>query len=169
MKKFILKNEIIITLIAVIAVLLLIFFFSSQTASESSQVSGFFANAIRKILFPDWKSKTAAEQERLLSVISSITRKAAHFLEFFLLGITLSLHFNAINRKKTIKLRYLFSFLLGVVFAAADEFHQFFVPGRANELFDVFVDSSGVFFGVLFVFLIIFFINRSRRKICTTK
>lgn len=58
-----------------------------------------------------------------------------HFLMFFVLGVTL---FKATKS-------FFWSALLGVLYGVFDEFHQVFVPGRSAGIFDVFVDSIGIF------------------------
>ena len=45
------------------------------------------------------------------------------------------------------------AFPLGVLYAASDEFHQLFVPGRAGRVSDVLIDSSGVLLGIAIVSL----------------
>ena len=39
-------------------------------------------------------------------------------------------------------------------YAASDEFHQLFVPGRAGRVTDVLIDSGGVIFGLFVVFVV---------------
>ena len=45
--------------------------------------------------------------------------------------------------------------LVGVLYAASDEFHQSFVPGRSPSIVDVGIDSLGVLTGILAVLIII--------------
>lgn len=45
--------------------------------------------------------------------------------------------------------------LVGVLYAASDEFHQSFVPGRGPSIVDVGIDSLGVLTGILAVLIII--------------
>ena len=45
--------------------------------------------------------------------------------------------------------------LVGVTYAASDEFHQSFVPGRGPSIIDVGIDSLGVLTGILIVLIII--------------
>lgn len=40
------------------------------------------------------------------------------------------------------------AFSISVVFAISDEIHQYFVPNRACQLFDVFLDTVGVIIGL---------------------
>jgi VanZ family protein len=66
-------------------------------------------------------------------------RKLAHFGEYVVLGWLLS---RAIDREPL-------AAAVGVVYAASDELHQHFVPGRQASPRDVAIDSAGVIVGVL--------------------
>ena len=44
------------------------------------------------------------------------------------------------------------SFAFCALYAATDEIHQLFVPGRGGQIRDVLIDSSGALIGLLFVF-----------------
>ena len=53
---------------------------------------------------------------------------------------------------------------ISTAYAATDEFHQIFVPGRAGMLTDVMIDSSGALAGILLAALVGFIIiGRNRR------
>ena len=41
------------------------------------------------------------------------------------------------------------AWVVGTLYAASDEIHQLFVPGRSGQLRDVFLDSAGVAAGIL--------------------
>lgn len=73
-----------------------------------------------------------------------------HFSIFLLLGFFLTISF---VKGKKFKLAFL-SILLGALYAATDEIHQYFVPGRNCSINDFLVDLSGVFVGVV-IYLII--------------
>jgi VanZ family protein len=45
---------------------------------------------------------------------------------------------------------YLYALIITIGYAATDEFHQMFVPGRAGSPLDVAIDSIGAGFGVMF-------------------
>ncbi len=45
------------------------------------------------------------------------------------------------------------SYIFGVIYAASDEIHQYFVPGRSCDPIDFIVDSAGLAVGI---FLVIF-------------
>jgi VanZ family protein len=66
-------------------------------------------------------------------------RKAAHVTEYAILGALL---LRALGRADA-------AFALGVLYAATDELHQHFVPGRAGKPLDIAIDACGVAAGVL--------------------
>jgi VanZ family protein len=67
-----------------------------------------------------------------------VLRKAAHAGEFAVLGFLL---LRALGRE-------LPAFAAGIAYAATDELHQTFVPGREGAVLDVLVDAVGVAVGV---------------------
>jgi len=83
-----------------------------------------------------------------LDTLSLIIRKLAHFFEFFLLGITLSIYL--IKEKKTIY----HALWIGLIIAIIDETIQLFVDGRASSIIDVGIDFIGVGFGVFITHLL---------------
>lgn len=52
------------------------------------------------------------------------------------------------------------SFLSTILYACSDEFHQLFIPGRAGQIRDVCIDSTGA----LIMILIIYFIFKRKDK-----
>ena len=68
-----------------------------------------------------------------------LLRKLAHAAEFALLGLLLA---RAAARPGV-------ALALGVGYAALDELHQTFVPGRVGSPVDVAIDAGGVVLGVL--------------------
>lgn len=80
-------------------------------------------------------------------------RKLAHMTEFALLYIlTFRTLFEAkFKALQSTKLLSLTSFILTVGYAASDEWHQSFVPGRSSQLTDVLVDATGALAALLLV------------------
>jgi VanZ family protein len=73
-------------------------------------------------------------------------RKAAHFAEYAVLGALLARAlYNAMAAWAWV------AWLGGAVYAASDELHQHFVPGRQGSPVDVAIDAVGVAVGVLAV------------------
>ena len=131
----------ILTLIPVLLVMALIFFFSAQTQTESSQTSGHLEKVVIAVLERYFNGQIA-DQEALLNQVSHIVRKLAHFTEFAVLGFFLMLHLS--DRKKG----WLWSGVVGIIYAISDEIHQIFVDGRGPGIIDVCIDSLGVLTGI---------------------
>jgi VanZ family protein len=67
-----------------------------------------------------------------------VLRKIAHAAEFALLGFLLH---RAVRRDGL-------ALAIGIAYAASDELHQHFVPGRQGSPLDVLIDAVGVAVGV---------------------
>lgn len=84
-------------------------------------------------------------------------RKGAHVTEFAILT------FLWVQTLRQTRLRppkpLLFAAAIALFYAAADEWHQTFVPGRTGHLIDVGVDSAGIALTVLFYSVRPFFRN----------
>ncbi len=91
-----------------------------------------------------------------------LTRKFAHLSEY---AILCYLNYRALKRTAKIspKKNLLLSFLIAVVYAVTDEYHQTFVPGRSGNVFDWGIDSLGAFLGMMFSWKFIFFLPEKVR------
>jgi VanZ family protein len=76
-------------------------------------------------------------------VVHFITRKAAHFTEYAILGFLAARAFRTSPRPGISSRWFLISAALIVAFALLDEFHQRFVPTRTGSIFDSFIDIAG--------------------------
>lgn len=74
-----------------------------------------------------------------LGVWDEVLRKLGHVTEYAVLGALLV---RAVRRP-------LPAFVLGVAYAASDELHQHFVPGRTGAPLDVAIDAVGVLVGIV--------------------
>ena len=54
--------------------------------------------------------------------------------------------------------------LAAALYAASDEIHQSFVPGRGPAVTDVLLDSAGALCGILFIWLLVQAVLRRRGK-----
>lgn len=73
-------------------------------------------------------------------------KKAGHVIGYSLLAISFWYALEEIPR------RFLVAWVLAVVFAASDEFHQSFVPGRGATIIDVLIfDGPGALAGLFFL------------------
>ena len=135
-----------------------IFLFSAQNGSHSSETSGGLIEWLMKLFNPDFDSLSAAEQDSIVASWQFFVRKAAHFSAYAILGVLSTLSFDTVRLKKP--LYFALPTLLSLGYAALDEFHQTFVPGRAGRVTDVLIDLSGAVVGILVVRLTLFLIRK---------
>lgn len=122
-------------IIAAILATLWIFTNSMQTADISTVSSDRIVNAVNGVL-------THAGVTVNRDMLVTIVRKCAHMAEFTLQAILIAFCF-----KMPYKRRIIYIFFLGLLTACADEYIQYFVPGRASMLKDVFIDFVGTLCG----------------------
>ena len=134
------------------AVALLIFLFSSQTAPESDSISRGLLRRLLALLLG--RSPDQAMMRRFHHYL----RKAAHFSIYALLGFCLSGGFHHQKRLPPVPA----AIVLAALYAATDEFHQSFVPGRGPLLTDVLIDASGAALGALVMALLLRLLRRPR-------
>lgn len=124
--------------------MILIFLFSARPAELSSQDSSRMGHLVGKILVSDYEAWPKVQQDRYAEGIDHAVRKTAHFAEYAILGFLLTGAASLGNGWKS----FLQPGFTGALYAASDEFHQLFVPGRSGQVSDVMLDSAGVCFGV---------------------
>ena len=144
--------------------LFLIFGFSAQDGESSGSLSFQISLFLVKLASP--LLPTAMSEELLLERAETIhyfVRKAAHMTEYFLLALSLQLPLTAwLSGQLKPKLRILTGFAATVIFAALDEFHQSFVPGRSGNFTDVCIDSAGALIASL---CLLVFYNLYQKKL----
>lgn len=128
-----------------------IFFFSAQNGEKSSDLSQIFTEKFLEIFRLEGVSIGRAEH---------FLRKTAHFVEFFALGALLCGFL--LSLKKTRLFSCLCSLAIAFCYAAADELHQYFMPGRAASVKDVLLDGTGALCGVLLMISISLLRRRKR-------
>lgn len=137
-------------LILTLGWMLLIFGFSSQSGTESQGLSSLIARPLAKLLMQFGRELTAKEEADFYVNVELVVRKIAHVTEFAILGGLLTLLFQSLRIR-----RLWLPLLCGVLYAAIDEWHQSFTPGRSSALTDVLIDSCGVLLGVFVCYQII--------------
>lgn len=145
----------IFSFIPTLLLLFLIFGFSAQDGESSGSLSFQISLFLVKLASP---LLPAAMSEEVLfehaEFIHYFVRKAAHMTEYFLLALSLQLPLTAwFSNRLTLRLRILTGFAATIMFAALDEFHQSFVPGRSGNFIDVCIDSTGALIASLFLLL----------------
>lgn len=147
------KWKLIISWIAVLAVMCTIFYFSSQPAVESDETSGGFIEFLYNIYAGVAGVPCSSSALSALDKWQFAVRKTAHFTIYLCLGFLFTNAFfqSGVKAKKTAAV---ISLLCSALYAASDEFHQLFVPGRSGEFRDVCLDSAGALTGILIFILI---------------
>lgn len=93
--------------------------------------------------------------------LGQIVRKLAHFTEFFLFGLVWALFYITILPPK---IALPIALTQGVLTAVIDETIQYFIPGRAMQIKDMLIDSSGVIFAVIFCIVVILIRSKIMKK-----
>ncbi len=143
-----------------IAIAVSIFLFSAEPPIDSADRSTGIAERILLLLFPDFKTMSVSEQAALLSAADHLLRKAAHFCVYAALGLFLCL--SSLGSLAVPVIHLLRSLCIGAAYAASDEWHQAFVPGRGPGIGDVLLDSTGVLAGVLCALLLAKLIRKKK-------
>lgn len=92
-----------------------------------------------------------------IELLDFIVRKTAHFAEYTALGFLSANSFSGDNIEAK-------AFCLSVAYAASDEIHQYFVPGRRCMTRDVLIDSTGALVGILIFFLCKTIYNKCKKQ-----
>jgi len=167
------RNAIWLTLIPVLLSMWIIFYFSAQPAVESNEASSHIVDAVIRLFVPDFGQWDAIRQAELTGTLTLIVRKLAHALEYAMLGFFLHLHVFAWRRltrrvsagaDATAKRRripwWVWGPIIGVLYAATDEWHQGFVADRAPRIGDVGVDAVGLIAGTAVCALVLLITRR---------
>ncbi len=136
-----------------------IFVMSAEPATISGERSTGIAARILAWLAPDLAAGASDAWLAAVLLADRVLRKTAHFCVYAALGVLLcfaSLGFAAARHTHALR-----TLGIGVLYAASDELHQAFVPGRGPAVTDVLLDGAGVLFGIAVVLL---FARRIWRK-----
>ncbi len=148
----------------VLVVMILIYYFSSENGLQSTATSNGVTKWVVKIIKPDFDSMEKADKAAYFSQVAHYVRKAAHFSEYFLLGLFSSLLVFSVLElfgKKSI-LFFLIPIAFSFLYAVFDEYHQRFVGGRAAQFTDVLIDTAGATFATAIVALIFRLVKRHK-------
>lgn len=150
------KLNICIVIFTVISLLITsyIFYNSFQKIDESLERSDKVVEKVQPIVDPEEK----IDKEDF----SEYTRKAAHVIEFAMLGISIGIVFACVYGK-TKRLFISLPLLLSMSVGVTDEFIQSF-SDRTSCLKDVLIDFSGACGGLLLVVIVISIYNLTRKR-----
>ena len=145
------------SLCVTLGIMALIFFLSSQNGSISAQLSDDVAQQIydsgARALAPVWFSQN----------LNANIRKWAHIYMYCALGASAAVTAYYWLGRRAVWQQGGCSALFCVLYAASDELHQFFVPGRAMLLSDILVDAAGFLPCIAVVCLFFWFRHRRFR------
>lgn len=133
-----------------ILMMYLIFSFSSQDGITSAQLSYKVSYKIvetgGELLGADFEPW---EIDNLATRFHGVIRKIAHMTEYFALAVSVAFPLYVYGLRGILLM--LTAGFFCVVFACGDEYHQSMVEGRGPSSRDVFIDSFGVFWGIVLV------------------
>jgi len=161
------KKTKVLSWVSVVIWLAVIFLFSAQPAEESNGVSTgivqILASVVNMVYPLDMESGASLI---FMEQLNGALRTCAHGTVYLILAMLVlnALRLSSLKgatgatgsrgSKYSIGFReFLLTMAFCVLYAVTDEIHQLFVPGRACELFDILVDSSGALLGNLLFFL----------------
>lgn len=143
-------------LVGVLAIvwMCVIFAFSAQGKEESGAVSESFTyhmvSSTRTFFHLDLSD---ARVKEIADAIEGFVRKMAHMTEYGILSVLLFIWLG--QWEMSFLRRGVTASGAAAVYAATDEIHQYFVPGRAGRFSDVCIDTMGAVLGiVVFVLLV---------------
>lgn len=128
-----------------------IFSFSGQEGEESAGLSGMLAGVVYDV-FRSFGIFLAENRLEAIELLQYPIRKLAHMGEYAV--FTAALHLPVWVYGFRGKCRYALPFVTAAGYAALDELHQRFVPGRAGCVTDVFIDLIGVCGMTIFLWLV---------------
>ncbi|TXK86109.1 VanZ family protein [Paenibacillus sp. N3.4] len=115
--------------------------------------------------FPKWEftyDHQKVSWQDPIGFIEFLIRKAGHISEYAVLALLWSLAL--LVKQVRVFIALLASFVISVLYAASDEWHQTFVGGRTGHAIDVVVDASGALLALLAVLLVLGIRARFRQR-----
>lgn len=159
-----------------------IFYMSAQPGDLSGEISGSVSHLFMKVWNGIFRlGWDELEILHMAEVWDYPIRKLAHMTEFGILAILIywGLGQKFLGRVRELlhiwfpaHTRYVVAWFFTVIYAATDEIHQLFVPGRSGNAFDVCVDATGALLALLVVWGTVHIIEickRRRNRNFTTK
>ena len=110
-------------------------FFASTGAFSAANTS----RILRPLLV--WLFPNISEEQ--LAFAHFVTRKAAHFTEYAILGLLAARAFVTSSNEQLRQRWFWFALALVLLYALSDEYHQSFVPSRTAAIYDSLIDTLG--------------------------
>ncbi len=142
-----------LSFIPAIAMTYIIFVLSAQDSAQSGhlslEVSRYIVLLYNKLFVKGFSPERLQE---LVVYIHPYVRKGAHFTEYMLLAMSVSLPLY-VYRIRGFGLT-LIAGGLSLLYAVLDEYHQSFVAGRVADVHDIMIDGAGILVGVIIIRII---------------
>lgn len=139
--------------IPAIVMAMVIFGFSKQDGEESSGLSYKAADMILTVCdkagIVDYNDNN---RDSMIEAVQFPIRKAAHMTEYAVLSVLVMLAL-IVDGIKGIRLPVIAT-IIAVAFAATDELHQRYVPGRYGCVRDVLIDAAGSIIGLVIAYVL---------------
>ena len=143
------KNKRLYNSILVVIWMIVIFCFSAQTGVKSTKTSNVVTSMVVNVTTNVSKQEiTREEAKKKVEDSTFLIRKLAHFTEYLILGI-LIIRFLRTYGKLNVRM-IITAIVICFLYAASDEIHQIFVPGRTAKVLDSVIDTSGASIGIIF-------------------
>ena len=137
-----------------VIIMIVIFCFSSVPADTSSEDSLTIAENLLTIYENvTTNSYEGSNRTLILEDINHIVRKSSHFLEYLVLAFSLAFHLKVSKARNV--WRFTLPVIISAIYAASDEYHQTFIPGRSGQISDVVLDTLGASAGMLLFVMVI--------------
>lgn len=155
------KRRLVFSVLAVLFACL-IFAFSARDGDESTGDSYEVGMAFGTIVHHDFHDWPEEERLAFAEKVDHPIRKTAHATEYAVFAMLLVGAWYEAKRKKAFNM--LIPWLCATGYAATDELHQLFVPGRSGQVSDVLLDSFGAAVGIAVVTLVIIAVKHMRNR-----
>jgi VanZ family protein len=127
--------------------LLIIFSLSSQPGPKSNDLSKSVTKQIVKATGKVIVQNTYIKpRKNIMNKLNNLVRKYAHVVVYLVLGI-LVINAFVVSGIRDCK-AFIFSLIFCFFYAASNEIHQLFIPGRGAKATDVLIDGIGALIGI---------------------
>ena len=130
--------------------LFIIFYLSNQPGNISGGESSHLIYNTLHFIYTCLNLDTSHLNEIIL-IIHNPLRECMHSLEYLILGV---LTINLLIQTQVKENKMIITILFCFIYAATDEIHQLFIPGRTFEYFDILMDMVGTLIGTFITKLI---------------
>ena len=130
--------------------LFIIFYLSNQPGNISGGESSHLIYNTLKIIY-SFFHLDSSNLNNIVNIIHNLLRECMHSLEYLILGV---LTINLLIQTQVKENKMIITILFCFIYAATDEIHQLFIPGRTFEYFDILMDMVGTLIGTLITKLI---------------